>query len=222
MERFTVRGPDGRFWILGVPDGRWYYNDGMRWVPANAPPPYFVTGPPYAPMMGAKTIRRSTRLKPIHKIILAFTGITGLTLLQPSIGYLTGAGLLVFGVISYLRRGAPGAQHSSTELLNLTPCPKCGRMIPSKLKFCTYCGTKLATQEQKQVSEPEPPKQETVACSSCGHHISPKLEFCRYCGAKAETAQRGKERYVFCTKCGKRIPASLKFCTYCGQKRAPK
>ncbi len=97
-------------------------------------------------------------------------------------------------------------------------CPSCHRTIGQNLKFCTYCGTKLATQEQKQVSEPEPPKQETVACSSCGRRISPKLKFCTYCGTKVEAAQPGKEGYVFCTECGKRIPSSLKFCAYCGRK----
>ncbi len=101
-------------------------------------------------------------------------------------------------------------------------CPVCRRVIQPNLKFCTYCGTKLATPEENQVSEPEPPRQDTVVCPSCGRIVQPDKKFCIYCGTKIGPPKkqlpekRGKDGAENCAKCGEPIRAGKKFCIKCG------
>ena len=60
-------------------------------------------------------------------------------------------------------------------------CPYCGEVLSSDMRFCTSCGTKLESVEEKVV---EPVRQSF--CTNCGSKIEPDALFCENCGHKID------------------------------------
>jgi RecJ-like exonuclease len=53
----------------------------------------------------------------------------------------------------------------------LMRCPACQEKISVDARFCQYCGTRVAQQEE-------------VICKNCGKPVKPGYLFCTHCGTK--------------------------------------
>jgi membrane protease subunit (stomatin/prohibitin family) len=84
----------------------------------------------------------------------------------------------------------------------MTPCPKCGTLVPPTSRFCPNCG---------QVIGAPPAAAGGTPCPKCGQPVPPGVKFCPNCGAStAPPAPRT------CPKCGKSVVTTGKFCPECG------
>ncbi len=108
-----------------------------------------------------------------------------------------GAGLGVGYGMSSAMQGAyqqppPGAGQSGT------PCPKCGQMVPTGVKFCPNCGTSMAAPA---------PAPGGVNCPKCNTPNAAGAKFCANCGAPLART---------CPKCQATVTGAGKFCPNCG------
>ena len=78
------------------------------------------------------------------------------------------------------------------------PCPNCGAGVPEGAKFCSECGSAMATMR---------------FCHNCGAQVPPEAKFCGNCGE----AQTGAQPTT-CSNCGAELEAEAKFCMECGEK----
>lgn len=96
LQDLMVQDAQGRWWMLGAENGKWYVNDGKSWVPAQ-PPAGNIPPPPTLPVSAAPG--RATRsLNPglvtfVVVFLLAVIGVGALLVLNP--GALTSARLVV-------------------------------------------------------------------------------------------------------------------------------
>jgi len=73
---------------------------------------------------------------------------------------------------------APILTKTSTATAPPSSCPKCGYGVPSNFKFCTKCGSSLASPEATV-----PTKMDTAICPNCGHSVPSHFKFCIRCGS---------------------------------------
>jgi predicted amidophosphoribosyltransferase len=64
-------------------------------------------------------------------------------------------------------------------------CPKCATKLPTNLRYCTQCGTKL---EHTPVYQSPDPKsfEPTIICPHCSAPVPITSKFCRKCGSSME------------------------------------
>ena len=101
-------------------------------------------------------------------------------------------------------------------------CPRCGHLDPAGTRFCTECGSSLAS------AAAPPPVPTGATCPRCGSPVGAGLVFCTECGQSlaapaaapsaappaAPPAQpSGPPR---CASCGDPLTPGLRFCTSCG------
>ena len=110
-------------------------------------------------------------------------------------------------------------------------CKNCGQVIPEGHLFCTNCGTKVETENERiEESTPEEsykPNTDTNirTCKNCGAEVPEGNLFCTNCGAKQSSLivnPEVKELYPeaekkkVCLNCGAEMGVDQMFCTQCG------
>ena len=112
-------------------------------------------------------------------------------------------------------------------------CPKCGKELAVKAKFCNGCGAKQEEEAVAVVEEVPAPVVEEIApvveevasivaepdtktCPKCGKELPKRVKFCTGCGAKQEDVAPTTKT---CPGCGKILPLEAKFCLDCGMKQ---
>lgn len=73
-------------------------------------------------------------------------------------------------------------------------CPKCGQNVSSAQAFCSYCGEKLISEEDKKGNgEAESPISKSRFCPVCGKENTNNVKYCTGCGNSlaSETEQKG-------------------------------
>jgi membrane protease subunit (stomatin/prohibitin family) len=78
-------------------------------------------------------------------------------------------------------------------------CPKCNTQVPEGAKFCTSCGSAMATMQ---------------FCHNCGAKVPANAKFCGNCGEA-----QGEPASPACSNCGADLPGGVKFCPECGEKQ---
>ena len=128
---------------------------------------------------------------------------------------------------------APVVEESPVAEPETKTCPKCGKELAVKAKFCNGCGAKqeeeaVAVVEEVPapvVEEPVPvveevapivAEPETKICPKCGKELPKRVKFCTGCGAKQEDVAPTTKT---CPGCGKILPLEAKFCLDCGMKQ---
>ena len=87
------------------------------------------------------------------------------------------------------------------------PCPKCGALVPSGVRFCPSCGQSMV---------PAAPATGGPPCPKCGQPAPAGVKFCPNCGASLAPAPPRK-----CPKCNADVPGTSKFCPSCGAAMGP-
>lgn len=87
-------------------------------------------------------------------------------------------------------------------------CPKCYTEVPSGMRFCTECGTKV---------EAVPSSTQPTVCPKCYADVPSGVRFCTECGTKIEAAVNSTQETI-CPKCYTEVPPGTQFCTECGTK----
>ncbi len=131
-------------------------------------------------------------------------GATG-TLAGAGVGLGAGMGM-GYGMYGAMQPGMAGMQGGGAGGPS-SPCPKCGALVPSGLRYCPSCGTPLAG-----AAPPAPaPAAATAPCPKCGQPVAVGAKFCPNCGAS--TAPPPPKT---CPKCNQPVAAGAKFCANCG------
>ena len=78
-------------------------------------------------------------------------------------------------------------------------CPECGTRVPEGAKFCTSCGSAVATMR---------------FCHNCGAKVPAEAKFCGNCGEA-----QGEPQKPTCSSCGADLQSGVKFCPECGEKQ---
>jgi TM2 domain-containing membrane protein YozV len=119
-------------------------------------------------------------------------------------------------------------------------CANCGLKLEEGVKFCSGCGTLVASagveiKQEKAVnfiqaqpsalSMPPVPQNQTIAadekyCFSCGSPIKKAAEICPKCGVNQNSRGNIMATDVYCTSCGKSIKKEAATCPFCGVMQA--
>jgi membrane protease subunit (stomatin/prohibitin family) len=117
------------------------------------------------------------------------------------LGFGAGLGMMMPGMMQQAMQGGQQQQRGPQEVPPASvpagvTCPKCGTQLAATQKFCTNCGTKIAS---------------SIQCPKCNTTLPPNSKFCSNCG---ESLNLG---LLVCPKCGTNLPAGTKFCSQCGE-----
>ncbi len=105
-------------------------------------------------------------------------------------------------------------------------CPSCGRKISASDMFCTYCGSKISDQPEKDKSTRTKDRvtvEEYIkgikdySCEICGEKISGRDKYCPGCGNLIVI----KEIPDTCSKCGYKLSKDFVYCPKCATKIEP-
>ncbi len=88
-----------------------------------------------------------------------------------------------------------------------SPCPKCGAIVPSGVRFCPSCGASMAPGAAAASGPP---------CPKCGQPTAAGAKFCPSCGASLAPPPART-----CPKCNASVAAGVKFCPNCGTALGP-
>lgn len=103
-----------------------------------------------------------------------------------------GYGQMMAGAVS-----GQGSRQGGAAQAQTIPCPKCGTQNAAGTKFCSNCGTSLATQQAA-----------TVECPSCHAPAQVGSKFCNNCGQSLVPQP--------CKNCQSPVQPGSKFCANCG------
>lgn len=83
-----------------------------------------------------------------------------------------------FERITSLYKTIESAQQEMRALSGVRTCPQCGADVQRGFAFCTNCGKKMETEEEKK------PEVKKSFCPNCGKEVPEGYAFCNFCGTK--------------------------------------
>lgn len=94
-------------------------------------------------------------------------------------------------------------------------CVRCSREIVSEERFCTFCGTAVASASPAETESPvvvkKKEEKKAQTCSGCKTENSMNAHFCRECGKKLDS-----DTMKACPMCNRLVKVESLFCRYCG------